>query len=577
MNIPGYELLEKVGEGSMAVVWKAHQKSLDRNVAIKILKPEFSKDLDEVRDFVREARSAAAIKHGNVIQVIDIAQHESTFYIVMEMIHGPSVGELLKQKGRLPQKRALQVALPVARALEHAWNTRKIIHRDVKPHNILIDDDGTVKLSDLGLARMVDANMSTQLQTGVLVGTPNYVSPEQVRCDPEIDCRTDMYSLGASIYHMVTGRLPFADMDTREALEAQVKGHLPNPRDITPDVSPGVAQLIARLMMKNSSDRYKDWAHAVKSIKRVAAGSLLINKDPQQGDSTISPSAAATRPPPSPGGRKTERRKGLPVGVHAALWGTVVLIWVVIAYHRMKLPPLRLLTEKMLNAPRRVETQSSNSKSTTPKASTTSPRVTPRKRPPPPPRVVVDGNPGTQEQNNTEVTYALYDAARGAVRELYNENFTAAASAIDTELGKPHPKPVMDALLEISGLIPEIVKAPVCIEAEFMRLTGTDVSIRHNGQNRTVLVRSVAADKIRGMVRTSSGERAPVTFTISQLNAGERARWMGKADTEAKAALKFILFMKDKDYSAAGSLVPLCGPLAKIFRIEVNAKTGQAQ
>ena len=581
MNIPGYELLETVGEGSMAVVWKAHQKSLDRNVAIKILKAELSKDLDEVRDFIREARAAAAIKHGNVIQVIDIAQHESTFYIVMEMIHGPSVGELLQKRGRIPQKKALQVALPVAKALEHAWNTKKIIHRDIKPHNILIDDDGTVKLSDLSHAKMVGANMSTQLQTGVLVGTPNYVSPEQVRCDEGIDCRADMYSLGASIYHMITGRLPFADMDTREALQAQIEGRLPNPRDIVPEISPGVAQLVAKLMMKDPSDRYPDWSHAVKAIKRVLAGHLLISKGGQHGKSTISPPAAATRPPPSSAGKKPERRKGLPLGVHAALWGSLVLIWAAIAYSRLNLPPFQVIEEKTAARTSRVKTQRPDTevKVTPPVPTTTdpSPETIPRKRPTPEPAVVVDGNPETSGPDSVEVTYALYDAAQGAMNELYDENFEGTATAIDSELNKAHSKAVMDALLEVNSLLPEIAKASECIEAEFMRRTGTDVTIRHNGQARTVLVRSVAAGKINGLVETPSGERAPVTFTISQLNASERARWMGKTDSEAKAVLQFILFMKDKDYSAASKVAAHCGPLSEIFRLEVDARIGKVQ
>lgn len=579
MKIPGYELLEQVGEGSMAVVWRAHQKSLDRDVAIKVLKPELSRDMDEVRDFVREARAAAAIKHPNVIQVIDIAQHESTFYIVMEMIHGPSVGELIKQRGRFPQKRALHVALPVARALAQAWESKNIIHRDIKPHNILIDEDGTVKLSDLGLAKMVSANMPTQDDSELTVGTPNYISPEQARGDTGIDCRTDMYGLGASIYHMITGRLPFGDLETVEALKSQIEGHLPNPRDLAPDISPGLVQLITRLMMKNPSDRYKDWHRAVRAIERVATGHLLIHKHADPEKSTISPPATPRHQPQPrassslPRTKTKRKKKGLPISVHAAFWVIIILLWAAIAYNRTKLPPFRFFPAKKKPQPTRIDKRSpsdrSGSSSLADSTKDTSAKVALNR-----PDSSIDKD--TADPTGTEVTYALYDAVQGAVQAMYKEDFDAAALAIASELAKPHPQPVLDALNELSVLVPEIAEVPNCIENEFMRLTGTDVTIRHNGQSRTVLVRSVAAGKIRGMIDTPEGKRVPVTFTISQLNASERARWMGETDSTAKAVLQFVLFMKDREYSSAGKVAAHCGPLSEIFRMEINAKTGNS-
>jgi len=238
IKIPGFEVLEQVGEGGMAVVWKAHQVSLDRTVAIKVLKSQFTTDPDDVRAFIDEAKSAAKIKHNNLIQVHDVAEHDGLYYFVMEYINGETVGQILEREGPLQQKRALSIVLRIAEALAAAWTQSHVIHRDIKPHNIMIDDDGTVKLADLGLAKIVDsAHLSSQLHAGVIEGTPNYISPEQARCSLHTDSRTDMYSLGATLYHMLTGEMPFAGRPPLSVLQAHIEERLPNPKDFAPSSS----------------------------------------------------------------------------------------------------------------------------------------------------------------------------------------------------------------------------------------------------------------------------------------------------------------------------------------------------
>jgi len=176
MNIEGFDNLEQIGEGGMAVVWKAHQVSLERDVAIKILKAELSADPEEVADFTREAKAAASLKHPNIIQVYDAAEQEGVYYFVMEYIAGQTAEQVL-ENGPLHWKKVAQIGLAIAEALDYAWNKASLIHRDVKPSNIMFDDDGTIKLADLGLAKRLDTDsLAEQIQIRKLEGTPNYMS-----------------------------------------------------------------------------------------------------------------------------------------------------------------------------------------------------------------------------------------------------------------------------------------------------------------------------------------------------------------------------------------------------------------
>jgi len=247
-EIAGYKLIEKIGAGTMGVVYKARQVSLDRVVAIKILSPRHSRKADYVELFLREARAVARLNHPNVISGIDVGDEDGVRYFVMELASGQPIGQLLSRGGALDEERVLPIAVQIARALEHAHEAG-LVHRDVKPDNILVTKNGTAKLCDYGLAK-------TRPEEGRPLGTPNYISPEQARGDASVDIRSDLYSFGATLFHMLTGRTPFegnAKVVMVKHLSEEPKGL----RLIDPDISVAMDAIVAKLMRKKPEERYQ--------------------------------------------------------------------------------------------------------------------------------------------------------------------------------------------------------------------------------------------------------------------------------------------------------------------------------
>ncbi|RLC69883.1 MAG: serine/threonine protein kinase, partial [Chloroflexi bacterium] len=207
-QIPGYQILEKLGSGAMATVFKAKQLSLDRLVAIKVLPKRFSENPEYVERFYREGKAAAKLNHPNIVQAIDVGEANGYHYFVMEYVEGHTLYDELIAGKVFSESEALDIAIQITRALVHA-HENGLIHRDVKPKNIMITKDGVAKLADMGLARMAADEQTAQAEAGKAYGTPYYISPEQIRGEVDIDFRADIYSLGATLYHMVTGRVPF--------------------------------------------------------------------------------------------------------------------------------------------------------------------------------------------------------------------------------------------------------------------------------------------------------------------------------------------------------------------------------
>jgi serine/threonine-protein kinase len=216
VNISGYTIISKLGESNSSTVWKAKQESLNRMVAIKVLKKKSATDQADVEGFISEAKMLAKLKSPHTIQIYDIGNLDDTFYLVMEYLDRQTLKELLHKKGYLPQKEALNIAAAVVDALDEAWNTGKFYHGHLKPDNIMLEKDGSIKLSNLGLSRMLNAHNAVSDSGEV----PYYISPEQAHGDKNIDFRSDMYSLGALLYHMVTGKPPFAGKSKEEIMSA---------------------------------------------------------------------------------------------------------------------------------------------------------------------------------------------------------------------------------------------------------------------------------------------------------------------------------------------------------------------
>ena len=250
LNIKGFEILGKLGQGGMASVWMARQVSLDRTVAIKVLSERFAVAPDDIRRFQEEAQAAAKLKHSGIVQVHDAKAEDGVYYFIMEYVAGYTVGDWVRRKGVLSEQDALSVAECVADALSYAWDRAGIIHCDIKPDNIIIDEDGTVKVADLGLARTISAMGGTEEAPSEIMGTPAYISPEQAEGKPQLDFRADIYSLGAMLYHLVTGKMMFEGCSEDEILEKQITDTVADPMEINQGLSKGVCWLIERMTAK---------------------------------------------------------------------------------------------------------------------------------------------------------------------------------------------------------------------------------------------------------------------------------------------------------------------------------------
>ena len=306
--IPGYELIKKLGEGGMGTTYLARQVSLKRLVAIKVLRREYSGDEQFVHRFRREARLAAELDHPNIAQAIDVGQTRGWHYMVMEYVEGRIASDLIPPGGVMEPKLALRITLQVARALEAGYR-RGIIHRDIKPDNILITEEGVAKLCDFGLAKKLGGS-SHLTQSGVAVGTPHYCSPEQAQGHKDVDIRSDIYSLGATLYHLVTGHLPYYAENAAAIAIKHINEPVPQARNRNPDLPESVERLIATMMAKLPAQRYPTPAELIADIKEVAAGRQIgIQVMPMDtGESGVE--SPATRPTPTGAARKRRGSNG---------------------------------------------------------------------------------------------------------------------------------------------------------------------------------------------------------------------------------------------------------------------------
>ena len=285
IKLTGFEMLELIGQGGMGVVWKARQLSLDRLVAIKLLAAQFAQKPEAVRQIMTEARTAAKLKHSGIVQVYDASEEHGHFFFVMEYVDGYSVGQWLSRSKTLAWKDALVVAEAVALAMDYAWRTARMTHCDIKPENIMVDKDGAIKVADLGLSRTVDSR--DVIDESEVMGTPSYMSPEQVRGDVPLDCRADIYSLGATLYQMLTGRRMFQEKRDSEAMDCMLTEQVPDPRDVVQTVPANVCALLERMLAKDREGRPKDWAAVVTDIRRVEKGLMPSTKAVAPGKSTV--------------------------------------------------------------------------------------------------------------------------------------------------------------------------------------------------------------------------------------------------------------------------------------------------
>lgn len=260
-----YTIYEELGTGGMATVYRAHCAYLQRDVAIKVLRAEYRSNTGLVHRFETEARAAASLTHPNIVQIYDVGKENGVDYIVMELVDGRSLKELLEEHGPMPWEMAVDVMIKVASALQRAHG-KKIVHRDIKPQNILLTSEGEPKVADFGIARIASASMETvKVDT---VASVHYASPEQVR-GGYVDAQSDLYSAGVTLYEMLTGTLPFAGENPVSVALRHIQDAIPRVDALNPALPGGLADIVESLMQKKRSDRYPDAASLIADLERV--------------------------------------------------------------------------------------------------------------------------------------------------------------------------------------------------------------------------------------------------------------------------------------------------------------------
>jgi len=291
-RIGHYRIVSELGRGGMGVVYKAHEESLNRFVAIKVLGEHLMEDPTQIERFIREAQSAASLNHPNIVQIYSVSEDNDLHYFAMEYVSGRSLQQILRTRGPLESEQVARIALQTASGLQAA-HEQGIIHRDIKPANLLIDDRGLVKIADFGLALMGGA-ASRLTATGMFMGTPGYLSPEQC-LDQEVDKRTDIYSLGVTLFEALSGKTPFVADSPLALLRQIVDVEPPDLGELNPEVDPELRAIVARMMAKDRNLRVASCGELIGAFEayleaRGAAGNLVER---------LAVSPPATPPPPA--------------------------------------------------------------------------------------------------------------------------------------------------------------------------------------------------------------------------------------------------------------------------------------
>jgi len=287
-----YRLEEKIGVGGMAEVYRAYDLTLNRTVAVKILYPQFASDADFVERFKREAQAAANLSHPNIVNVYDWGAENSTYYLVMEHLVGQNLKQIIQKKGALPPSLVVDIGRQVAAALQFA-HKRNIVHRDIKPHNIIITDEGEVKVTDFGIARTLTSNLT---QTGAILGTAYYISPEQAKGE-EVSPLSDIYSLGVVLYEMATGQLPFQGETPVAVALKHIQEEAPLPQKLNPAIPSSLQAVILKALARDPLLRYQSAEELRQDLAKALAPDESSFVDDEEATLVLPPETLKTATP----------------------------------------------------------------------------------------------------------------------------------------------------------------------------------------------------------------------------------------------------------------------------------------
>ncbi|MCP4178824.1 MAG: serine/threonine protein kinase [bacterium] len=275
MKIADFKLIKKIGKGGMGEVWLAEQTSSSKLVALKILYPSFNHDSEFKKRFLNEVNNSLKLDHPSIVKTIDTGSYKGVYYLASEFIKGKILQQKLNEEKVISEKQSLLIGLSTAKALLYAWNNFKILHRDIKPSNLIIDIKGLVTILDLGVAKNLTEDITITID-GEVVGTPFYMSPEQSKSEG-VDCRADIYSLGATLYHILTGTVPYEGTSPMAILAKHITDDLVPPIDINSSISEATSELIERMMAKHKAQRYQTWEDVINAIEIILSGHTSVS------------------------------------------------------------------------------------------------------------------------------------------------------------------------------------------------------------------------------------------------------------------------------------------------------------
>lgn len=288
-QLPNLGLIDVLGKGGTATVYRAKQLSTGRDVAVKVLEADFVRSPEDITRFVNEAKACARFKHDNIVRVYDAGEVDGIYYFVMELVNGYTFASYLSRKKQLAVEDVLIILEAVTEALKYAWQKFRVVHCDLKPDNIMVDANGTIKVMDLGISKsLLTASKAPAEGDGEIMGTPAYMSPEQLYDLSDIDCRADIYALGATAYHLLTGTTLFPGKTDQQVVDSHVGASFArDPRILAPDTPRALVQILNRMLAKDRNLRYPNWETLSADIQRLYAGEPLLATPLKPGESSV--------------------------------------------------------------------------------------------------------------------------------------------------------------------------------------------------------------------------------------------------------------------------------------------------
>ena len=281
IRIPGVRFEHLIGIGGMSEVWLGYHGGLDKEVAIKVMFKESATSGEEIRQFMQESRVMESINHPGIVHSYEADCRDGRYYFIMDYVDGFTFALILTRQEQITEKDAIVILDSVAEALDYAWNRHGVIHCDIKPDNIMVGSDGIVKILDLGLCNIMGVRSkggaaSQEGEKETITGTPAYMSPEQIYGDSDIDVRSDIYCLGATLYHLLTGQVLFPDLSNDDTLRSHVTPEVsaPDPRSLNPELSEGLVRILSKMCAKEATDRYENWGAVLADSEIVQSGGL---------------------------------------------------------------------------------------------------------------------------------------------------------------------------------------------------------------------------------------------------------------------------------------------------------------